>query len=533
MNVLLVYPLFPKTYWGMEYTRRLTGRRALLPPLGLLTVAALLPPGWRPRLVDLNVEPLQAEALRWADVVFVSAMQVQHVSYHEVIRRAHAAGKTVVVGGPYATTDPEASRDADCIVLGECEDLLAELCADLSRASLAPRYQAAERPGIARAPVPRFDLLRPQAYHSLGLQFSRGCPFTCEFCDIIEIFGRVPRTKPPEQLLAELEAVYATGFRGSLFLVDDNFIGNKAAARKLLAPLTEWMRRHEYPFDLYTEASVDLAAHDELIESMVEAGFSAVFLGIETPSREALAETHKRQNLHLDLRQAVEKLTRAGLEVMAGFIVGFDADDGRVFERQRAFIQGSPIALAMVGLLTALPGTQLWRRLEGEGRLRAASQGDPFGRTNFVTRLPEEDLLEGYTKLLSDLYDPDAYFARCLRLLELLPARREGGPGYGLAFGLRTLWKSVVFQGLVGPYRAAYWRFLRAVIRRTPQHFARAVALAVTAEHLIRYTRTDVVPALRGPRDPARMRAAPAGLPPTAALSPDLVRLPSARGAAG
>jgi radical SAM superfamily enzyme YgiQ (UPF0313 family) len=521
MRVLLVYPRFPKTYWGMEYTHRITGRRALLPPLGLLTVAALLPPDWEPRLVDLNVEPLRDEDLAWAEVVFLSAMQIQRRSYDEVIRRARAAGKTVVAGGPYATTDPEASRDADAIVLGEAEDLVAQVCADLSAGTLAPRYEAPQRPAVTRAPVPRFDLLRVEAYQSLGVQFSRGCPFNCEFCDIIEIFGRVPRTKPTEQLLAELDAVYATGFRGSLFLVDDNFIGNKAAAGRLLGPLGAWMREHGYPFDLYTEASVDLASQDDLVRGMVEAGFSSVFLGIETPSREALQETHKRQNLHFDLLEAVEKLTRAGLEVMSGFIVGFDSDDADIFERQRAFIQAAPIPLAMVGILTALPGTQLWRRLEREGRLRAAFAGNQFGRTNFETRLPEPLLLQGYAKLLADLYDPAAYFARCLRTLELLPRRKVERPRVRLGFAVKTLARSFWLQGAVASYRSEYWKFLGTVIRRMPHHLEAAVAMAIKAEHLIRYTNADVLPGLRAPREKESFAPAPR----LAAAEGDLVAL--------
>jgi radical SAM superfamily enzyme YgiQ (UPF0313 family) len=520
MKALLVYPRFPRTYWGMEHTHRLTGRKALLPPLGLLTVAALLPPGWEPRLLDMNVEPLRDEDIRAADAVFVSAMQIQRESYHEVTRRAQALGKRVVVGGPYPTTDPGSSADADAIVIGEAEGLIEGLCADLKAGRLAPRYEAAARPDVARSPIPRFDLLRIEAYNSIGVQFSRGCPFSCEFCDIIEIFGRVPRTKNPAQLCDELGAIYATGYRGSIFVVDDNFIGNKGAARRLLPEIEAWMRRHGHPFELYTEASVNLAAEKELVAAMVRAGFTAVFLGIETPSAQALVETHKRQNLAFDLAEAVEKLTRSGLEVMAGFIVGFDADDEGVFARQEAFIQGSPIALAMVGMLTALPSTQLWRRLASEGRLRGRSTGNAFGRPNFETRLPEEALVAGYGDLLAALYAPEAYFARCSRLLDLLPTRGTAQSGYGLGFALRAFAGSLFFQGILSRYRWSYWKFLGRTLWRRPRHFVRAVALAVKAEHMIRYTREDVLPALREPR-PAE---AP-GLPATRDPEIDRVRV--------
>ena len=496
MNTLLVHPEFPRTYWGMEYARLLSHRAALLPPLGLITVAALLPSDWAVRLLDMSVEPLRDEDLTWADVVFVGAMQVQQASFHEVIRRAHALGKTVVVGGAYPTTDPEASHEADCVVIGESEDLIDPLCRDLENGTLQPRYAAEQRPDVTRSPVPRFDLLRRDAYQSIGVQFSRGCPFNCEFCDIIEVFGRVPRTKPAEQLLREFEAVYATGFHGMLFLVDDNFIGNKRAAKVMLPVLAEWMRSRDYPFDIYTEASVNLATDDRLIDLMVQAGFSSVFIGIETPSQESLTETQKIQNLRLDLTQAVEKLTRKGLEVMAGFIVGFDAYDAGIFERQRAFIQSAPIPLAMVGILSALPGTQLWRRLEKEGRLIGEWMGDNFGRTNFRTRLPERVLLDGYGKLLADLYDPDAYFARCLRVLELWPPKLPSRFRFPLWYALGTLLRTVWRLGVRAQYRSAFWRFIGTVLWRMPHLFARGVSQAVNGEHVIRFTREDVVPQL-------------------------------------
>ena len=508
MHVLLVHPAFPKTYWGMEYARLLTHRSALLPPLGLLTVAGLLPDGWTPRLVDMSVEALSDEALGWADVVFVGGMQIQKESFHEVVRRAHALGKTVVVGGAYPTTEPEANHEADCVVIGESEDLIGILCQDLEAGMLKPQYRATERPDVTRSPVPRFDLLRIGAYQSVGVQFSRGCPFNCEFCDIIEVFGRVPRTKPTEQLLREFDAIYATGFRGMLFLVDDNFIGNKRAAKLMLPALAEWMGTHQVPFDIYTEASINLASDDKLIELMLKAGFSSVFIGIETPSRDSLSETQKIQNLRLDLNDAVEKLTHKGLEVMAGFILGFDSDDEDIFERQAAFIQNSPIPLAMVGLLSALPGSQLWRRLHREGRLIEDWSGDNFGRTNFKTRLPEPVLLDGYARLLAQLYDPDAYFARCLRVLELWPRHRRSQFRFPFLYAAGTLMRVIWRMGIRAPYRGAFWRFMGKVLRRGPSLLARSAAHAVNGEHVIRFTREDVLPRLAE----ARARAARAAI---------------------
>lgn len=496
MHTLLVHPAFPKTYWGMEYARLLTGRSALLPPLGLLTVAALLPSDWSVRLLDMSVEPLLDEDLNWADVVFVGAMQIQKKSFHEVIRRAHSLGKTVIVGGAYPTTEPEAAGDADCVVIGESEELIGPLCRDIACGTIKPRYKAINRPNVTQSPVPRYDLLRIGAYQSIGVQFSRGCPFNCEFCDIIEVFGRVPRTKTPDQLLREFDAIYAAGFHGMLFLVDDNFIGNKREAKTMLPAVADWMRAKDYPFDIYTEASINLAADDKLIELMLQAGFSSVFIGIETPSQESLAETQKIQNLRLDLNLAVEKLTRKGLEVMAGFIVGFDADDAGIFERQFKFIQNSPIPLAMVGILAALPGSQLWRRLENEGRLLEDWSGENFGRANFRTRMPENVLLNGYRKLLTDLYEPDAYFARCLRVLELWPSKRPSRFRFPVAYALGTLLRTFWRQGIRAPYRGAFWRFVGKALWAKPHLLARSMAQAVNGEHVIRFSREDVVPRL-------------------------------------
>jgi radical SAM superfamily enzyme YgiQ (UPF0313 family) len=503
VKALLVWPRFPRSYWGQEYTLAIIGKGAVVPPLGLLTVAALLPASWELRLVDLNVAELEERDLAWADVVMVSGMRIQRASFHEVIGRARAAGKRVVAGGPYASTSPEEVLDVDHVVIGEAEDVLPGLARALETGAPAPRrLQASGRPDVSRTPAPRFDLLRIERYDSMSVQFSRGCPFNCEFCDIIEIFGRVPRTKSPEQLVAELDAVKATGFRGPVFLVDDNFIGNKVAAKKMLRRLAVWSGAHDYPFDFFTEASVNLADDDALIRGLVDAGFSAVFLGIETPSREALLETQKRQNTHLDLAAAVEKLVRAGLQVMAGFIVGFDADDETIFERQHEFISRSPISMAMVGLLTALPSTQLWRRLLAEGRLLDEGEGDAAYRPNFVTRLPAAALVAGYGRLLAALYEPDAYFRRALRTLELqrdLPAPKYRRPlGFSVAAVVRSLWT----QGVRGAYRRAYWRFLARALRTAPRHVPHAMALAIHAEHFIRYTFEDVLPRLAAQETP-------------------------------
>jgi radical SAM superfamily enzyme YgiQ (UPF0313 family) len=498
MKVLCVSPRFPETYWGHEHALRLIGKRALLPPLGLLTVAALLPPDWDVRLCDMNVRDLEDADLDWADVVFLSGMLVQRPSLLEVAKRARARGKTIVAGGPHATATPEAVAPyVDSIVVGEAEDLMGPLCAALAAgpAALPPRFVADSRPNLKRLPPPRYDLLDIRAYHAMGVQWGRGCPFRCEFCDIVELFGRQPRTKDPAQLCRELDALLATGFRGSLFVVDDNFVGNRRETLKLLDPLGAWMRKHRFPFQIFTEASIDLAGCDDLMAKMVAAGFDYVFVGIETPSPHALREARKTQNLAVDLDQAVAKLIAAGLDVAAGFIMGFDADDAAALDRQRTFILRSPIPQAMMGVLTALPGTALERRLRREGRLLARSTGETFDRPNFATKLPEATLLRSYRQALEHIYRPDEYFARCRRALALRPTSTAALSlpwRYAVACLLRSLWH----QGLRGSYRRAYWRFIVHVLRRMPRRIARAVALAVAGEHMIRYTREAVLPRL-------------------------------------
>jgi radical SAM superfamily enzyme YgiQ (UPF0313 family) len=525
MRALLVQARSPATYWSYEFSLPFVRKAAALPPLGLATLAALLPDRWTLRLVDLNVAPLAEATLAWADVVLVSGMLVQAPSMHEVLERARRLGKRTVVGGPAATTSPGAFPDADHLFQGEAEGRLDLLVEALERpARDAPRLLSPAdtgRPDLKLARVPRFDLLDLSRYASFSVQVSRGCPFRCEFCDIIEMFGRVPRLKAPEQVVAELEALHQLGARGTLFFVDDNFIGNRREVARLLPHLARWQRAHRSPFDFYTEASVDLAAEPELVRAMVDAGFSAVFLGIETPSREALSAAGKPQNLRMDAAAAVTALTRAGLEVFAGFIVGFDADGPEIFERQRAFISSLPIPRAMVGLLTALPGTALWRRLEREGRLRGTSSGDQFDRPNFVPTCDELELLRGYRDLLAELFSDEAFYGRCrLHLAEARLPAKAAVPG-----ALATLWRAVRDIGLLGRRRRHFWRLVTGALPRGVPAMARAVTLAVMGEHMIRYTEETVLPRLdraiamleveRAPAGP--LRRLRAGLEPLAA----------------
>jgi len=495
MRALLVHPEFPRTYWGFQYGLEAIGKRASLPPLGLITVAALLPQTWDFRLADLNIKPLDDEDLRWAEIVLVGGMLVQEPSMHQVLERARALGRRTVVGGPAASTSPERFPDADVVFGGEAEGRVEELLRLIEGRTpgLSP-LRKDKRPDVRTSPIPRHDLLDVREYATMSIQYSRGCPYMCEFCDIIEIFGRVPRMKTSAQILAEFDALRAFGWRGSVFFVDDNFIGNIKEVRKLLPEIRAWQEAHGWPFELYTEASVNLAGDDKLVADLVAAGFTSVFLGIETPSPEALRETKKTQNLRMDLVEAVDKLTRAGLEVMAGFIVGFDSDDASAFEAQRAFLDQTPIPLAMVGILTALPDTQLWRRLQAEGRLRDHSDGDAFARTNFDTRLDEETLLRGYADLLAYLYSPAGYLRRCQTYLDLAPepmtmALREGS----VRIFLRAIWR----LGVLSPNRRVFWSLLARAARRSRKQIPWAVEKAIQAEHFFRYTREDVLPRLQ------------------------------------
>ncbi|MFO0750810.1 MAG: DUF4070 domain-containing protein [Myxococcota bacterium] len=505
MKILLVHPSYPITYWGFQYALRYSGAKAMLPPLGLVTLAALLPAEWDMRLVDLNIESLPDATLAWADAVLIGGMRVQADSMHEVTARAHALGKTVVVGGPAPTTSPGEYADADVVFQGEAEGRVPSLVSAIVEAvaeadrqgARTPRVLSAEglpSPAMTTSPTPRFELLQLARYDTMSIQTSRGCPYRCEFCDIIEIFGRVPRIKSAEQVIGEMEALRLLGWRGAIFVVDDNFIGNRPAVRKLLPKLTAYQAERGHPFDLSTEASINLASDEPLVTAMVEAGFSGIFVGIESPDAASLQGTQKTQNLRMDLLEAVNSLSKAGLEVMAGFIVGFDEDGPAIFEAQRAFIQSTPIPIAMAGLLMALPQTQLWRRLDREGRLRTTTNGDQFGRPNFVPTLDEATLVKGYAQLLSDLYQPKAYFERVQRQALL------GGktPGHARV-KLSDVWKlvKVMFMlGIVRSWRGHFWKLLFKTARKAPHNLRRAVVLAAMGDHMIRYTKEDVLPRL-------------------------------------
>ena len=489
MNALLVYPEWPDTYWSFRHALPFQGKRSAYPPLGLLTIAALLPAHWAKRLVDTNVRALTDSDLAWADVALVSAMLVQKENLLVILARCRALGICTVVGGPIASGFEELHRYADHVVIGEAEELIAPLVEDLEQGTAKPQYKATEMPSLNCSPIPDLSLIATRHYSSMAIQYSRGCPFNCEFCDIIEIYGRKPRTKSVAQVIAELEQLYCHKWKGSVFLVDDNFIGNQKNVKQLLPAMAEWNDRHRRPFSFFTEASVNLADDPELLEMMKAAGFIRVFLGIETPVEASLREAHKLQNTHRSLLDSVRCIQQHGIEVMAGFIVGFDSHPDDIFDRQVEFIQESAIPIAMVGLLQALPGTQLYRRLGHEGRLISDANGNNIEcNLSFIPTMSAQRLLDGYRSILKRIYAPDAYYERVRRFLD------RYHPTSHMRRSLSdylALCRSVLKQGVLGDARASYWKFLIDAATRYHHAFGAAVTLAIMGYHF--YTVTEDV----------------------------------------
>jgi radical SAM superfamily enzyme YgiQ (UPF0313 family) len=484
MKILLVNPEFPDTYWSFRHALPFEGKRSAFPPLGLLTVSALLPASWERRLVDLNVQALKQSDLDWADMVFATAMLVQKESLRDVVRRAKALGKRVVLGGPYVTSTIEELPDADHIFRGEAEHTLPQFVEDLARGETKRYYQAAERPALAETPIPDFALANMKRYSAMSVQYSRGCPFSCEFCDIIEIYGRIPRTKSNQQILAEFDALKALGWRGTLFIVDDNFIGNKKNVRQLLPDIAAWQKANGYPFELLTESSVNLADDEPLLAIMRDAGFQRVFLGIETPVEESLHEAQKSQNRG-NLLESVKTIQRYGIEVMAGFIVGFDNDPEDIFERQIDFIRRSAIPLAMVGLLNALPDTQLWKRLDREGRLLGEASGNNTVCTfNFKTRMDPAFLVRGYQRIMQTIYGPREYYERALDSLRRTShPRASESYTYSVPAGIAALMRISFKLGLIDHERKEFWRFFMQALIKHRKQFAQSLRLAAVGYH--------------------------------------------------
>lgn len=496
LNALLVFPESPDTYWSFKHALRLAGKRSAFPPLGLLTIASMLPAAWEKRLVDMNVRELRDSDIDWADIVMASAMTVQQHSLREVIDRCKKRNRPVAVGGPIVSRSSKLVDGADHLFIGAAETTLGGFISDLERGDAKHIYQSVLTPDPGSGPIPAFGLAELKHYSSNSLQYSRGCPFVCEFCDVIEIYGREARTKSNARMIAELQALYDTGARGPLFIVDDNFIGNKKNVKNMLPELCEWTERRGHPFQFFTDASMNLADDAELLRLMQRAGFRKVFIGIESPFEDSLKEAKKTQNTRRSLVDSVRRVQSYGIEVMAGLTVGFDHDPPDIFQRQIAFVRESAIPLAIVHLLTALPDTQLWRRLEKEGRLPGENVGSGSDAgLNFVTRMDRDTLVRGYRSILQTIYDPPEYYERAFASLDNTfktdppPARN------------RTLGKFVAFcrilirLGALDPARKDFWRYFRRILTERRDLLADAMALAATGYHFRRITETYRAPA--------------------------------------
>ncbi|MBN2008583.1 B12-binding domain-containing radical SAM protein [candidate division KSB1 bacterium] len=490
MNILLVSPKTPTTFWSFHNALKFISKKSSEPPLGLLTVAAMLPKEWNKKVVDLNVEMLKDKVIRWADYVFLTGMNVHTTSIHQIIKRCKAYDKKIVGGGPLFTTDHQEFPEIDYFVLNEAEKTLPMFVNDLENGTLQRIYTTTEFPDIAETPIPMWELVNFRKYASISIQYSRGCPFNCDFCNVTILNGHKPRTKSAGQFLAELDSLYLNGWRGAIFIVDDNFIGNKAKLKRDVLPaMIEWSRKHNYPFRFMTEVSINLADDDELVQLMADAGFDAAFIGIETPNDESLAECGKSQNQSRDLIGAVKKLQRKGIAVSAGFIVGFDSDPPSIFKQQMQFIQNSGIVTAMVGLLNAPTGTKLFHRMKQENRLLERMSGDNTdGSMNFIPKMNYDNLKKGYKDLVTTIYSPKAYYERVKTFL--MEYKMPTFPKKIFWRDIKALFRSIWVLGLIEKGKRYYWRLFFYSLFRCPEKFPLAITMAIYGFHFRRVAAT-------------------------------------------
>ena len=482
MKALLLYPSFPDTFWSFRHSLKFIRKKAAFPPLGLLTVGAMLPQEWAKRLLDLNVANLTDEDLAWADCAFIGAMVVQRKSAQQTIARCKEAGLKVVAGGPLFTSEYERFDEVDHFVLNEAELTLPAFLKDFERGCAERIYSTSEFADIHETPVPMWELINLKGYATMSIQFSRGCPFNCDFCNVTALFGHRPRIKAAGQIIAELESLYQIGWRGQVFFVDDNFIGNKKyLMAELLPSLIQW-RQGKKGFLFNTEASINLADNEDLMHMMVEAGFDTVFVGIETPDEDSLAECNKKQNKGRNLIESVKSIQRTGLQVQGGFIVGFDSDGPSIFQRQIDFIQNSGIVTAMVGLLQAPPGTKLYERLKQEGRLSGLMSGDNVdGTTNIIPKMDMRQLMKGYEKILHSIYRPRPYYKRIKTFL-----REYKAPKISVKLDFQrflAFFRTSIRIGVFGRERIQYWNLLVWTLCRCPKLLPVAITLAIHGHH--------------------------------------------------
>ncbi|ELS00874.1 Fe-S oxidoreductase [Xenococcus sp. PCC 7305] len=488
MRALLLYPLFPQSFWSFEKTLALVDCKALLPPLGLITVASIFPKEWEYKLVDRNVRSVTDAEWEWAELVIISGMIVQKTDMIAGIQEAQAHGLPVAVGGPYATSLPDEVAMAEYLILDEGEITIPLFVEAFNQGAKQGVFRSEEKAAVTETPIPRYDLLELDAYDNMSVQFSRGCPFQCEFCDIIVLYGRKPRTKEPKQIIAELEFIYNLGWRGGVFMVDDNFIGNKRNVKILLKELRVWMKEKDYPFSFDTEASVDLANDPELMELMVDCSFKKVFLGIETPDEASLALTQKYQNTRDPLTESVDKITRTGLQVMAGFIIGFDNEKSGAGDRIVQFVEQTGIPMAMFSMLQALPNTALWHRLEKEGRL--LNQGANINQTtlmNFVPTRPIEEIAREYVNGFWALYDPARFLDRTYRYYLKLGAPKHSSKRSIDFKTLKALLTICWRQGIVRSTRWKFWYNIIRIFLRSPSLVPLYFVSCANIEHFTEY----------------------------------------------
>ncbi len=491
MNVLLVSPLTPSTFWSFKSALKFVSKKSSEPPLGLLTIAAMLPEKWEKKLIDMNVAHLTDEHLRWADYLFITGMNIHLSSFKTVVQRCNERGVKVVAGGPMCTTDYHQIEGVDHFILNEAEVTLPRFLEDLENGNPQHLYKTEEFPGLSDTPAPLWNLLDMKKYASMSVQYSRGCPYDCEFCSITLLNGRIPRTKSADQFILELESLFQAGWRGGVFVVDDNFIGNKNKLKKELLPaLISWSKERNFPFNFTTEVSINLADDDELVQMMVEAGFDHTFIGIETPNTESLTECGKTQNKKRDMVTAVKKLQNQGLIVSGGFIVGFDNDPPGIFQQQINFIQNSGIVTAMVGLLNAPSGTRLFQRMKKENRLLKIMSGDNMdGSTNFIPRMNYDQLIDGYRRIIKTIYSQNEYYQRLKTFLNDIHLPGKGIPS--ISFNeLMALLKSFWFLGVLEKGKRYFWRLLLFTAFRHPRKLPLAVRMAIYGFHFRRVAET-------------------------------------------
>ena len=485
MKILLVYPRYPDTFWSFRHALKFISKEASHPPLGLLTVAAMLPKEWELKLLNMNTASLTDNDIRWADYIFISAMVTQRNSAKDVIARCCKLNTKIVAGGPLFTTEYKELKGVNHFVLGDAEDIVSSLIKDLEAGCAQHIYQSTEQPDISQTPIPLWSLINMKKYSSMNVQYSRGCPYNCEFCDITVLNGRKPRTKIKTQMLAELDSLYQQGWRGGIFIVDDNFIGNKKKLKSEILPaIVGWMKKRRYPFFLSTEASINLADDEELMRLMVAAGFNTVFIGVESPNEESLVECGKVLNKNRDLIASVKKIQNYGMQVQGGFIVGFDNDPLSIFKSQISFIQNSGIVTAMVGLLNAPQGTRLYHRLQKEHRLLNGFSGNNTDCSiNFVPKMNYETLLNGYQHILKTIYTPKQYYERIKTFLKEYKPQRKTSVANLKFYHIKAFFKSMWFVGIKETGRRHYWALFIITLFRYPRSFPLVITFSVYGFH--------------------------------------------------